>query len=52
MSELQNGIKQEIEMVEYLNGKCFKDLNNNLKTMISRMFGIVKDDDVITATFI
>ncbi|MCQ2086934.1 MAG: hypothetical protein MJZ37_02520 [Bacilli bacterium] len=44
-----NGLKNEAVIIEYLNFKRFKDLNEKWKKHISTMFPFIKDDDVIYA---
>ena len=52
MYEKQNGISFEIKMIEALNGKHFKDLNENLRSMVKFMFGDVSDDELVYAEII
>ncbi len=47
---MNNGIKNEIEIVKYLNGKRFKELNDNMKCFISFLFKEIIDDDILYAT--
>ena len=44
-----NGIQNEKEIMEALDGKSFKELSDHLKKVVQTMFRDIKDDDVIHA---
>ena len=45
------GYFKEKEMVTKLNNKKYKDLSNNLKHMITEMFGVVEEDEIIECSY-
>lgn len=44
---MNNGINNENNIINSLNGKAYLELNNNLKTFIRYLFKDIKDNDVI-----
>ena len=47
---MNNGIKNETEIVNSINGKKFNELTDNLKSFIKFAFNKINNDDVITSS--
>ena len=41
------GLLVESEIVNALNEKKYKDINNNLRTMLRDMYGVINEDDIV-----
>lgn len=50
MGDNTSGFKNEDELIEYLNSKKIKDLNNNMKDFIFFIFGNIDEENTIQAT--
>lgn len=50
MGDNSSGFENEDELIEYLNSKKIKDLNNNMKDFIFFIFGNIDEENTIQAT--